>query len=572
MPESNCLKETVPFLKIITGMIGRIFLRLWYLVTGQYIPPVYIQAEDRVENPDGNIATRFQNWCDEKLIFFCVGNCGKFSSIVVLVYFVLCSGIFGMLANAIPVVLFLYIYKNCSLDYRICYSIVLYGNNKTGDFPNIVLIDEDSNGKADSSLFSNKTIDNLLMFEDYSKLVLFLSSFSSFISYLLFFTAFTRLYLWQHVKRLAQENYKKEFRPTLWWKQKWSIWMGQRAPSDEEELIQPLHPFNDDDYPNLVGERQPLLLKPDNCTSTQLKWKEVPSYAGILLVNILINCALFAVFINYGVMVSDDKTPLQYKKKLSYKTISWEKVVLGCFVYSQCCTLSSCFLFSKLAYGIQRKCTSIVNYLEDIDKPNNELENVRSFVAHVVNENISDINDNTVRLLYLQCRDDHFIKVAKKTLRLFELWFFVHWILYIITSFFTLNLFLESLLLRTDARLLVPNKAKPGIPFSTQEIALLGLYCASNCLFFLYPCLRAAAITESRQALIRKINMRYSKHRHLIKEAPELKDKFINYLKNQDFGFKLQIMCAKVPFGYNVAYVSILISAFGILFKVATSV
>ncbi len=551
MAESK-LKKAVHFLKIGAGLEGRGCLRQWYLATGQYIPRVY---GERVDNPDGT------SWCDKQ--FFC--------SLAVVLYFVFFSGIFGISANAFPVVIFLYTIFKCPLRYRVCYSIVLYGNNKPrDDFPDILFSDKDSNvmETTDSTLFSNKTIDSLLTFEHYSKLVLFLSAFSSFISYLLFFTAFTRLYMWQHFKRLFQGNYKKEFRLTLWWKTKWSEWMGEPAPLDEEH-IQPLHPFNDDDYPNPVGERQPLLHKPDNCTSTQLKWKEVPSYAGILLVNILINCALFVVFIKYGVMVSDDQTPLQYKKDVSYYYMIefWEAVVLFCFVYSLCCTLSSCFLFSKLAYGIQRKCTSIVNYLEDINKPNDELQSIRSFVRVDAN-----IHPNTARLIYLQYRDDHFIKVAKKTLRLFELWFFVHWILYIISSFFTLNLFLESIILRTDANFPFPKKGNTGIPFRTPEIVLLGLYCASNCLFFLYPCLRAAAITESRQALIRKINKQYSGYQHLISEAPELKDKFINYLKNQDFGFKLQIMCAKVPFGYNVAYVSILISAFGILFKVATSV
>lgn len=40
-----------------------------------------------------------------------------------------------------------------------------------------------------------------------------------------------------------------------------------------------------------------------------------------------------------------------------------------------------------------------------------------------------NIPPNTARLFYLQKRDNHFIKVSKRTLRLFELWFFVHWVL-----------------------------------------------------------------------------------------------------------------------------------------------
>ena len=141
----------------------------------------------------------------------------------------------------------------------------------------------------------------------------------------------------------------------------------------------------------------------------------------------------------------------------------------------------------------------------------------------------------TVKLFY---RDNQFVAVSMATLKPFYLWFFVHWICYIVTSFFCVDLFVEAILFYINAKLpfTIMNK---GININIAEIGFLFLYCVSN-FFFVYPCLQAAAITESRNELICKVNREYMKMEHI---SPEMKDKFVAYLKNQDYGFKLQIMC-----------------------------
>ena len=142
--------------------------------------------------------------------------------------------------------------------------------------------------------------------------------------------------------------------------------------------------------------------------------------------------------------------------------------------------------------------------------------------------------------------------------------------LYILSSFLALNWFLQAVTctLYYNASLPFPTEDE-GVPFPIEMVAILCFCGTSICLFFLYPCICAAAITESREILIYKIN----KESLLLPiVTPKLKDQLILYLRNQNFGFKLELICAKVSFGLNVAYLSILISLFGVLLKVTSTI
>ena len=136
------------------------------------------------------------------------------------------------------------------------------------------------------------------------------------------------------------------------------------------------------------------------------------------------------------------------------------------------------------------------------------------------------------------------------------------------SSFLALNWFLQVITFTFNAILPFPTEDE-AITFPEETICLLALYGASNCLFFLNPCLRAAAITESREILIYKVNKESVSMSNI---SPELKDQFDSHLKNQNFGFKLQFLCAKVSFGLNVAYLAILVSLFGLLLKISNTV
>ena len=91
-----------------------------------------------------------------------------------------------------------------------------------------------------------------------------------------------------------------------------------------------------------------------------------------------------------------------------------------------------------------------------------------------------------------------------------------------------------------------------------------GLFMVEHCVLFLYPCFRAASVTMARSTLIKNVS------KAEWNDVPlNEKDSFITYLKSQDCSFKISIFCAKLPFGLNMAYISIFIGVFGVILKVS---
>ena len=280
-----------------------------------------------------------------------------------------------------------------------------------------------------------------------------------------------------------QDNYDEELRIWQYIKTKWNPVNNEDTPRNEK----PLQPFDDtprrgqDDEQNAY--RQPLTREQDNNTTTQLTWKEARSYTGILLANIMINFALFGVCL-YGQYLHHKKTLTNGPSSIN----NLEKTVFSAYTYSLFCTLASCFLFSKLAYGIQAKYMGIADYLEHVNIPNNQLQErgvIYQYLRRIYRRDFRTTSENYVKLYYLQERVKHINRVAKSTLKLFELWFLVHWVLYIVSSFCSLSLFLEAVAHSIKAHL--PRSNDKGINFQHLELVFLALFSAPNCLLFLYP-------------------------------------------------------------------------------------
>uniref|UniRef100_A0A1X7SE60 Uncharacterized protein n=1 Tax=Amphimedon queenslandica TaxID=400682 RepID=A0A1X7SE60_AMPQE len=164
--------------------------------------------------------------------------------------------------------------------------------------------------------------------------------------------------------------------------------------------------------------------------------------------------------------------------------------------------------------------------------------------------------------------DKKFTEVAIETLRPFEMWFFIHWAMYIITSFLSLSFLFEAINEKIKASMVKPDS---GIGFQSLEFVLIALLAATNSFVFLYPCIRAAGVTESRKSLIREVNdsIDFENGNNPTNDA---KRAFISYLKERNFGFRLNILCAHVKFNLNIAYISIFIGLLGVLIKVGSSI
>ena len=84
--------------------------------------------------------------------------------------------------------------------------------------------------------------------------------------------------------------------------------------------------------------------------------------------------------------------------------------------------------------------------------------------------------------------------MGQDTLNLFEIWFTIHWVSYIVTSFFSIALFLEILENKIQPRFSnIPDKA---LEFIDSEFAVITLFTVQHCFLFLYPCFKAAAVRD----------------------------------------------------------------------------
>ena len=200
--------------------------------------------------------------------------------------------------------------------------------------------------------------------------------------------------------------------------------------------------------------------------------------------------------------------------------------------------VASC-IFSKLAYSVTHRCLK----LED---------------------SLSNNNVNTPDgLKTLMDEDDAFTNMATATLNWFEYWFTVHWVLYTITSFLSIALFLEILMMYLKSG--DPKPPTSAVGYSYFELWVIALFTIFHCFMFLYPCFKAAAVTVSREKLIKKINEK----RHLDDDRKQV---LIQYLKNKKYGFRISFFCARLRFSFNIAYISIFIGLLGVLLKVTSAV
>ena len=326
----------------------------------------------------------------------------------------------------------------------------------------------------------------------------------------------------------------KEHKP---WNLLFTCYEPETAPEEEQNIEEetplierngrgkketsPLHPFDNDDD-----------SKSD--TNTKLEGAEPCRFFIFFAINLALVIGMLLVFCfgHYNSkqhIVPIGPTPTATTTQMrNYKI--FEMTTVGTYFYSLFCTISSCFIFSKVMYGIQNKCDNLF------------------------------INEDKGTLKERIDEDKHFVNKAITTLSPFEWWFFIHWVMYIISSFLSLSLLFEAIYEKIQASTIV---TQPGIDFFSLELIFLALFAFSNSFFFLYPCIRAAGVTESRNKAIRDMNnsAKNSKQRA-----------FVNYLKEQNFGFRLNILCAHVKFDLNIAYISIFIGLLGVLIKVGTSI
>ena len=495
-------------------------------------------------------------------------------------YAVLFTVGFGSIVNIWPTVLILFDWIACPVRYfDVCFTLLSYNDTQPRADLHIsyVLVSATNLGATNnpSNNISNiNTADELKRFIEYEKVVLLFSAVSGTISYLFFiYCVLCRLYIRtkddepevrQDELQAEPETHENEA-PQLNTPETTSETSLDSTPGPTfgatpglnavvsadttgathgatteppvpvvpdpaaTDNTNPLHPFDDTENGNNIVES----------TSTKLDHKERITFWLFLLLSLILLAAMCIVFIYHYITrqpLSQQQNSTHIIYRYNVTTIKgFEITTAAAYFYSLFCTISSCFIFSKVMYGIQNQCKGLLKGEKTISK----------FIEE----------------------DENFIKVAMKTQRPFEMWFFIHWVLYIITSFLSLSFLFEAINKKIQASL-VTLPPDSGIAFHNIEFILITLLAASNSFFFLYPCIRAAGVTESRRRLIRKVN----NHTNYLNLTDDKKRAFVTYLKEKNYGFRLNILCAHVKFNLNIAYISIFIGLLGVLIKVGSSI
>uniref|UniRef100_A0A1X7UL87 Gustatory receptor n=1 Tax=Amphimedon queenslandica TaxID=400682 RepID=A0A1X7UL87_AMPQE len=397
------------------------------------------------------------------------------------------------------------------------HSRQLSSNPNSSKVPEIVLRSKDDH---DGDYLDREVTRTAVQpFNDLAKFTLLSICFSTFVSYLIFIIALIWHYFSDHFH--------------------FSKWRcdGYEALEDNEGIPHPFNEItcnctcNDDDDDDDDDDSTEVF-----CVFCSYKLTKHFWFFFFLSLNIIFWGAMVVIFFyaqyHYGVHkeTQGNKTSSKTEKNKKYEIAS-----AALYFYSHLCTIVSCFIFSKIMYGIQRK----------------------------INEQKKDIT-STVTLPDLINDDKTFLKRATKALSIFQFWFFIHWIFYIVTSFLMIALSIEAILLHIRA---TQHHIQPGVHFSVYEIPLLIIWSISNVLMFIYPCFQAASITRARKKYIRHLMRDYAKT-----DQKEKVDSYVKYLQSRDFGFRLNIACIHIPFNLNVAYTSILIGVFGIVLSVLTTV
>ena len=386
-------------------------------------------------------------------------------------------------------------------------------------------------------------MDKLQKFEDFSKLVLLFSTSSSFFSFLFFAIA-----LW----RLHCKQYKIKFCVS--------------------SIPEPLDPFNNDD--RSVPAYMEFLTSYQMGRSTKISKKPfrrfiLPNTIGLALLVSMMITFLCGQYLHETKLIDAD---VDDKKN---RTILYMKIEISAVVaclWSFFCTLMSCFIFSKLMLAIQDRCSDQKKYIQYL---NLELEyssnRVNSELKEYMQPNhrnlavLSTLDNDEIHLRYLKEVDKHFVRVSISTLECFQFWFFIHWLFHMFSALLSISLFLDALVLNIKAEV---DHLDPGVDFEAAEIGFLFTFSAFHSFLVLYPCFQAAAVTHTREALIRSISKEIDEYRKI---NNEVKKAYITFMRDQKFGFRISIFCRSIPFNLNIAYISIGLALLGVVISLLSS-
>ena len=226
------------------------------------------------------------------------------------------------------------------------------------------------------------------------------------------------------------------------------------------------------------------------------------------------------------------------------------------------CAIHSCFIFSKVVYVATNKLEQIS---KDFDKDE------ASFLSKCESEDIRnwlDSGDKDVKkkgqYYLLQSTYRSVVDKVKPTLNLLGYWFIAHWLLHALTT-----VLLSSVIIELVVNLLQYKATKADNMIDIDDgilkflyVTYLVFFALEHAFLFFYPCFRASSIASAHMKLVKKVLNKQWEHVSLSVIA-----KFVQYLKSQNFAFKVSVFCVELSFGLSMACVSLILALYGSLVK-----
>ena len=126
-----------------------------------------------------------------------------------------------------------------------------------------------------------------------------------------------------------------------------------------------------------------------------------------------------------------------------------------------------------------------------------------------IGEKFKKNNYQLARLYLLQLLDQLALKRIRCSLDPYGAWFIVHWLLYVVTAFFSIAFLVDAFTLHyynTHKMFTYHNRG--------LEIAYIALFTIEHLFLFMYPCFRAAKVKATREKLIARVSKYQWKNSH----------------------------------------------------------
>ena len=293
-------------------------------------------------------------------------------------------------------------------------------------------------------------------------------------------------------------------------------------------------------------------------------------------------CFYFIFLLNFSLFASNAGTLfviVQIEDDTNYP--KWELIDyfgLAAQMGSQYCAIISCFIFSKVAYAVTIRCHEMLENYNSIVPPPADPDAATppadpdaapppadpDAAIHPVDPDAAippvdpAFPTDPVILRRLERADEQYVDMCNDSMRPYRFWLAVHWVSYAITAFMSIAYLAETIIERIYGTF---EHHCGHSRMCNLSIIYIFLFTLEHIVLFLYPCFRAASILDARNTLIHKVSRQ--------RWPADVKFKFLQFMKEQKCGFILSLLCAKVEFGFNIAYISVFVGLLGIIIKLS---